>query len=71
MLGPAPLARYQAKSGRVTVPGKLGDNLAPGTLNSIYKQAGWKQRQTMKYAVVIEAAGAKQIGPADAPAARG
>jgi predicted RNA binding protein YcfA (HicA-like mRNA interferase family) len=34
--------KHPAKSGRVTVPGKLGDNLAPGTLNSIYKQAGWK-----------------------------
>jgi predicted RNA binding protein YcfA (HicA-like mRNA interferase family) len=28
--------------GLVTVPGKLNDNLAPGTLNSFYKQAGWK-----------------------------
>jgi len=30
------------KSGRVTVPGKASHELAPGTLNSIYKQAGWK-----------------------------
>lgn len=30
------------KSGRVTVPGKPSHELAPGTLNSIYKQAGWK-----------------------------
>ena len=44
-------------AGVVTIPGKLGDNLAPGTLNSIYKQAGWKQRMVMKYAVVIENAG--------------
>jgi predicted RNA binding protein YcfA (HicA-like mRNA interferase family) len=29
-------------AGLVTVPGKISDNLAPGTLNSIYKQAGWK-----------------------------
>jgi predicted RNA binding protein YcfA (HicA-like mRNA interferase family) len=25
----------------VTVPGKPNDNLAPGTLRSIFKQAGW------------------------------
>jgi predicted RNA binding protein YcfA (HicA-like mRNA interferase family) len=31
------------KSGRVTVPGKPGDELAPGTLNSIRKQAGFKK----------------------------
>lgn len=30
------------KSGRVTVSGKPSHELAPGTLNSIYKQAGWK-----------------------------
>ena len=28
--------------GLVTVSGKLSDDLAPGTLNSIYKQAGLK-----------------------------
>jgi predicted RNA binding protein YcfA (HicA-like mRNA interferase family) len=28
--------------GLVTVPGKPGDDLAPGTLNSILKQAGLK-----------------------------
>ena len=28
-----------AKKGRVTVPGKPADDLAPGTLNSILKQA--------------------------------
>jgi len=26
----------------VTVPGKPGDDLAIGTVDSIYKQAGWK-----------------------------
>jgi len=31
-----------SKPGRVTVPGKPGDELAPGTLNSILKQAGLK-----------------------------
>jgi predicted RNA binding protein YcfA (HicA-like mRNA interferase family) len=31
------------KSGLVTLPGKLGDDLAPGTLNSVLKQAGLKK----------------------------
>ena len=31
------------KQGRVTVPGNMSDELAPGTLNSILKQAGLKQ----------------------------
>ena len=34
--------KHPTKSGRVTVPGRPADELAPGTLNSIYKQAGWK-----------------------------
>jgi predicted RNA binding protein YcfA (HicA-like mRNA interferase family) len=34
--------RHPSKPGRVTVPGKLSDDLAPGTLNSILKQAGLK-----------------------------
>jgi predicted RNA binding protein YcfA (HicA-like mRNA interferase family) len=34
--------KHPTKPGRVTVPGKPGDDLAPGTLNSIFKQAGWK-----------------------------
>ena len=34
--------KHQSKSGRVTVPGKPSDDLAPGTLNSILKQAGLK-----------------------------
>jgi predicted RNA binding protein YcfA (HicA-like mRNA interferase family) len=33
---------HPSKPGRVTVPGKLSDELAPGTLNSILKQAGLK-----------------------------
>jgi hypothetical protein len=28
--------------GRVTVPEKPDDQIAPGTKNSIFKQAGWK-----------------------------
>lgn len=34
--------KHATKPGRVTVPGKPSDELAPGTLNSIRKQAGWK-----------------------------
>jgi len=34
--------KHPTKAGRVTVPGKPSNDLAPGTLNSIYKQAGWK-----------------------------
>ena len=34
--------KHRVKRGRVTVPGKLNDELAPGTLNSILKQAGLK-----------------------------
>lgn len=35
--------KHPSKPGRVTVPGKPGDDLAPGTLNSIYKQASFKR----------------------------
>lgn len=34
--------KHAMKSGLVTVPGKLSDDLAPGTLNSILKQAQLK-----------------------------
>ena len=34
--------KHDTKPGRVTVPGKPNDDLAPGTVSSIYKQAGWK-----------------------------
>jgi len=34
--------KHPSKPGRVTVPGKPGDDLAPGTHNSILKQAGLK-----------------------------
>ncbi len=37
--------RHPVKPGRVTVAGKPGDDLAPGTYNSILKQAGLKERQ--------------------------
>jgi len=32
--------KHATKPGRVTVAGKPGDDLAPGTLNSILKQSG-------------------------------
>ena len=35
--------KHPAKPGRVTVPGKPSDDLAPGTLKSILKQTGLKQ----------------------------
>jgi predicted RNA binding protein YcfA (HicA-like mRNA interferase family) len=35
--------KHPSRSGRVTVPGKPSDELAPGTLNSIRKQAGLKK----------------------------
>jgi len=35
--------KHPTKSGLVTIAGKPGDDLATGTLNSIYKQAGLKK----------------------------
>jgi len=35
--------KHLAKIGLVTVPGKPGDDIAPGTLNSILKQARIKK----------------------------
>lgn len=35
--------KHPIKPGLVTVPGRPGDELAPGTLNSILKQAGLKE----------------------------
>jgi predicted RNA binding protein YcfA (HicA-like mRNA interferase family) len=35
--------KHPVKKGRVTIAGNLGDDLAKGTLNSIYKQAGLKE----------------------------
>jgi predicted RNA binding protein YcfA (HicA-like mRNA interferase family) len=34
--------KHPNKPGRVTVPGRPSDDIAPGTKNSIFKQAGWK-----------------------------
>jgi predicted RNA binding protein YcfA (HicA-like mRNA interferase family) len=35
--------KHGTKPGLVTVAGKRGDDVAPGTLNSIFKQAGLKR----------------------------
>lgn len=35
--------KHPTKPGRVTVPGKPNDDLAPGTVNSLLKQAGLKR----------------------------
>jgi predicted RNA binding protein YcfA (HicA-like mRNA interferase family) len=37
--------KHPGKPGRVTVAGKPSDDLAPGTLNSILKQAGLKEER--------------------------
>lgn len=34
--------KHPTKRGRVTIPGNLGKDIPPGTLNSILKQAGLK-----------------------------
>ena len=36
--------KHTTKPGRVTIAGHLGDDLAPGTLNSILKQAQLKKK---------------------------
>jgi predicted RNA binding protein YcfA (HicA-like mRNA interferase family) len=36
--------KHPAKPGRVTVAGKSGDDMAPGTRASVFKQAGLKER---------------------------
>ena len=36
--------KHPAKPGRATVAGKPSDDLAPGTLSSILKQAGIKEK---------------------------
>jgi predicted RNA binding protein YcfA (HicA-like mRNA interferase family) len=35
--------KHASKPGRVTVAGKASDEMAPGTLNSVLKQAGLKE----------------------------
>jgi len=36
--------KHPIKPGRVTIPGRPSDDLAPGTLNSILKQAGLSRK---------------------------
>lgn len=38
-----PAVKHPSKAGRVTIAGKPSDDLAPGTLSSIFKQAGLKK----------------------------
>ncbi len=35
--------KHPSKTGRVTISGNLSDDMAPGTFNSVLKQAGLKQ----------------------------
>jgi predicted RNA binding protein YcfA (HicA-like mRNA interferase family) len=35
--------KHRSKPGRVTIAGSAGDDLAPGTLNSVLKQAGLRR----------------------------
>jgi predicted RNA binding protein YcfA (HicA-like mRNA interferase family) len=37
--------KHPGKPGRVTIAGKPSDELAPGTLNSVLKQAGLKEQR--------------------------
>jgi predicted RNA binding protein YcfA (HicA-like mRNA interferase family) len=37
--------KHATKPGRVTIAGNPSDDLAPGTLNSILKQAGLKEQR--------------------------
>ena len=48
--------QHPEKSGTVTVAGKLGLDIPPGTLNSILKSSGLKKgsRAVMEYLVVVE-----------------
>jgi predicted RNA binding protein YcfA (HicA-like mRNA interferase family)/predicted RNase H-like HicB family nuclease len=48
--------KHPTKSGRVTIAGKLSDDLAPGTSNSILKTSGPEGTTLMRYAIVIEKA---------------
>lgn len=37
--------RHPERTGKVTVPGKMSDDVRPGTLKSIFRQAGWEAGQ--------------------------
>jgi predicted RNA binding protein YcfA (HicA-like mRNA interferase family) len=34
--------KHRTRRGRVTIAGRLNDELARGTLKSVFRQAGWK-----------------------------
>ena len=38
--------KHPERPGRVTIAGRLNDDLPEGTWNSVQKQAGWKQGGT-------------------------
>ena len=38
--------RHPTKKGKVTINGKASANLSQELLNSIWKQAGWKQKES-------------------------
>jgi predicted RNA binding protein YcfA (HicA-like mRNA interferase family) len=38
--------KHPSKPGRVTVAGAMSDEMAPGTLGSVLKQAGLKERNS-------------------------
>jgi predicted RNase H-like HicB family nuclease/predicted RNA binding protein YcfA (HicA-like mRNA interferase family) len=46
--------KHPSKSGRVTIAGKLSDDLAPDTKQ--YLKTGWPGAAMMRYAIVIEKA---------------
>lgn len=52
---PSPVRNIPPRSARFTVAGKSSDDLAPGTLNSIFKPRS-SENHNMRYAVVIEKA---------------
>jgi predicted RNA binding protein YcfA (HicA-like mRNA interferase family)/predicted RNase H-like HicB family nuclease len=49
--------RHSFRTGGVTVSGHRNDDLAPGTLRSILKQAGLKVKSMSRYLIVIENTG--------------
>ncbi len=40
--------KHSVKPGRVTIAGRLGHDLAPGTLNSVLKQAQLKEKKEVR-----------------------
>lgn len=46
MTGSHRIFKHPTKTGTVTIPGHLNRDLAPGTVNSIRKQAGIKGKQS-------------------------